>query len=286
MATPSRPVFTQRTPASECLATAAAVTAHSTIAPPPHRSNFLPATGTLKHLRAPEQTACVRVDTGVRMGDTVSIFYDPMIAKLIVWGERRADALHAMSTALREYQVVGLPNNLDFLTNTLTHPAFAQGGVDTSFLTHHLQECLPSPTHTPHAMVALAAVAHTLRSQQHRAAPAATTVEGEYSTDHRRDIVSPVHSLSAHLAHPQLLLPRWMLTRPGPAARWLGLASLPHPAPSLPSWMRTRLCLLLRALPAAMRPRWPWPMTLRHQLPRGAARAARRPVPTIVTRWR
>lgn len=113
-------------------------------------SNFLPATGTLKHLRAPAQSPLVRVDTGVRQGDAVSIFYDPMISKLIAWGETRDDALRTMSAALKDYQVVGLPNNLSFLQATVRHPLFVKGGVDTSFLAHHLNECLPpeEPKHT------------------------------------------------------------------------------------------------------------------------------------------
>jgi biotin carboxyl carrier protein len=127
--------------------------------PAPARSNFLPATGTLKHLSAPRQSANVRVDTGVRQGDAVSVFYDPMISKLIVWGETRADALRHMESALAGYQVAGLPNNLAFLGRTVAHPGFAAGGVDTSFLGVHLPECLPVRAHAPPSAVALAALA-------------------------------------------------------------------------------------------------------------------------------
>jgi 3-methylcrotonyl-CoA carboxylase alpha subunit len=77
-------------------------------------NNFLPATGVLKHLVPPvcgTETG-VRVDTGVIQGDTVSVFYDPMISKLICWGETRADALRKMRGALRAYRVVGLANNI------------------------------------------------------------------------------------------------------------------------------------------------------------------------------
>lgn len=133
--------------------------AHPRPSPHPLRSNFLPATGTLKHLSAPPQSANVRVDTGVRQGDAVSVFYDPMISKLIVWGETRADALRHMETALAGYQVAGLPNNLAFLGRTVAHPGFAAGGVDTSFLGVHLPECLPVRAHAPPSAVALAALA-------------------------------------------------------------------------------------------------------------------------------
>ena len=80
------------------------------------------------------------------------------LLQLIVWGETRSDALRHMSSALAEYALVGLPNNLGFLRGVVAHPLFAEGGVDTSFLNHHLEACLPStaPAH-PHA-VALAAI--------------------------------------------------------------------------------------------------------------------------------
>jgi 3-methylcrotonyl-CoA carboxylase alpha subunit len=69
-----------------------------------------------------------------------------------------------MSRALREYQVVGLPNNIDFLLRTVNHPGFVKGGVDTSFLAHHLQECLPIASPAPVAAVVIAGVATSLRT--------------------------------------------------------------------------------------------------------------------------
>lgn len=130
-------------------------------------SNFLPATGTLRHLSAPAQSPSVRVDTGVRQGDAVSIHYDPMISKLIAWGETRGDALRTLSAALREYQVVGLPNNIEFLQATLRHPMFARGGVDTSFLAKHLHECIPAPGPAPAPAGAAAAGAAEGKGKAH-----------------------------------------------------------------------------------------------------------------------
>lgn len=69
------------------------------------RNNFLPDTGALVHLRAPEANELIRVETGVREGDTVSVFYDPMIAKLVVHGDDRTSALRRLRKALGEYQV-------------------------------------------------------------------------------------------------------------------------------------------------------------------------------------
>lgn len=97
-------------------------------------SNFLPATGTLHYLKPPQQTDRVRVDTGVIQGDEVSIFYDPMISKLITWGPTRSDALRTLSAALQDYHIVGVPNNIEFVHTVANHPKFAEGGVDTSFL--------------------------------------------------------------------------------------------------------------------------------------------------------
>lgn len=142
-------------------------------------AEFLPATGTLRHLRAPPVTTVqqraeissesttitpvtVRVDTGVRQGDSVSIFYDPMISKLIVHAGDRASALRALHTSLGKYQVVGLPNNIDFLQRVASHPEFVKGGVDTSFLNHHLNECIPTPLQAPGKVVAMASLAHSL----------------------------------------------------------------------------------------------------------------------------
>ncbi|MDB5842099.1 MAG: acetyl/propionyl/methylcrotonyl-CoA carboxylase subunit alpha [Herminiimonas sp.] len=103
---------------------------------------FLPSTGTLRHLRTPDAgmfsiaTASdgVRIDSGVREGDAISPFYDPMIAKLIVWGRDRAEALSRMSQALSRYQIVGLANNIAFLKRLVESEAFAGADLDTGLI--------------------------------------------------------------------------------------------------------------------------------------------------------
>ena len=75
---------------------------------------FLPSTGTLVHLAPPAESLHVRVDTGVEQGDTITPYYDPMIAKLIVWDRTRDLALRRMRQALAAYRVVGVANNLEF----------------------------------------------------------------------------------------------------------------------------------------------------------------------------
>ncbi len=95
---------------------------------------FLPSTGTLVHLAAPEESLHVRIDSGVEQGDAITPHYDPMIAKLIVWDETRDKALARMLQALAQYRVVGVANNIDFLSRLVACPAFASADLDTSLI--------------------------------------------------------------------------------------------------------------------------------------------------------
>lgn len=111
------------------------------------QKNFLPMTGRLDHLRTPEITPYCRVESGVREGDEVSIYYDPMIAKLIVSGNDRLAALQAMSTALESYEVVGPPTNIEFLKRAVAHPAFVKGTVHNYSTPTLTPRYLRTPTH-------------------------------------------------------------------------------------------------------------------------------------------
>ena len=97
-------------------------------------NDFLPATGTLNYLQTPLEDIHTRVDTGVRQGDEVSVYYDPMIAKLIVWDENREKALSRLRKALSEYRISGVANNIDFLYNLASCDAFNQADIDTGFI--------------------------------------------------------------------------------------------------------------------------------------------------------
>jgi 3-methylcrotonyl-CoA carboxylase alpha subunit len=99
-------------------------------------NNFLPGSGTLHYYQPPfdKKEQDVRVDTGLVQGDQVSIFYDPMIAKLIVFGKNRDESLQKLQKALKKYQIVGLDTNIEFVLRTILHPIFQKGGVNTSFL--------------------------------------------------------------------------------------------------------------------------------------------------------
>lgn len=103
-------------------------------------NDFLPDTGTLTFMQTPEESEFVRIDTGVCQGDEVSVFYDPMIAKLIVWGENREKALQRLTKALSEYHVGGVKTNLNFLRKLVTSKAFIEENIDTSFIEKHHDE--------------------------------------------------------------------------------------------------------------------------------------------------
>ncbi len=99
--------------------------------------DFLPQTGTLQFLQPPEENEHVRVDTGVLQGDEISVFYDPMIAKLIVWDEDRSRALRRLASALSDYRIGGTTTNLDFLYNLATAAPFMNADLDTGFIERH-----------------------------------------------------------------------------------------------------------------------------------------------------
>lgn len=102
-------------------------------------NDFLPEIGDLRVFVAPESAEDddIRLDTGVVSGDHISIFYDPMLAKLITWGGDRPEAIRRMQGALAETAVIGVKTNLAFLQTLVQHPAFLAGDTDTAFITKH-----------------------------------------------------------------------------------------------------------------------------------------------------
>jgi len=163
---------------------------------------FLPSIGTLTHLRAPADRPGVRVDTGVRAGDAITPYYDPMIAKLIVHGDDRAAALRRMTEALGEYEIVGVSTNVSFLKRVVTHEAFASGHVDTGLIArHHAALFPPSASVSDEALLA-AALAHVRVLAHERAALAARSAD-PHSPWHAVDpwwVNSTRHALSLTFA--------------------------------------------------------------------------------------
>ncbi|WP_339629125.1 biotin/lipoyl-containing protein, partial [uncultured Pseudomonas sp.] len=122
-------------------------------------NDFLPATGTLALYREAAAGPGRRVDSGVSEGDEVSPFYDPMLGKLIAWGENREEARLRLLAMLKETCVGGVRTNLAFLTRVLAHPAFAAAQLDTGFIPRHEAQLLPPVSELPAEFWQLAAEA-------------------------------------------------------------------------------------------------------------------------------
>lgn len=99
--------------------------------------NFYPDTGKITVLREPRTHAKVRIDSGVENGSDVSVYYDPMLAKLIVWGDDRKQAIKRLGEALSNYYMGGLETNIEFLRACIQHEAFRNGDISTHFIDDH-----------------------------------------------------------------------------------------------------------------------------------------------------
>jgi acetyl-CoA carboxylase biotin carboxylase subunit len=118
-------------------------------------AGFLPAPGRIRSYREPGGP-WVRVDSGVSAGWEVPIHYDPMIAKLVVWGSDRADCIRRSDRALREYRITGIRNTIGFFRHVLADPDFVRGVYDTSFLSADFLATLGSEEQSEVAAVAAA----------------------------------------------------------------------------------------------------------------------------------
>ncbi len=127
---------------------------------------FLPSTGTLNHLRFPQADENCRVETGVVEGDLISVFYDPMIAKLVVWGEDREIARTRLLKALGESGIIGVENNIAFLETLATHPDFIENRIDTQYIDAKLDQLLEESRVELPQNVLLAASARRLLDEQ------------------------------------------------------------------------------------------------------------------------
>uniref|UniRef100_A0A8C6PAU0 Methylcrotonoyl-CoA carboxylase subunit alpha, mitochondrial n=1 Tax=Nothobranchius furzeri TaxID=105023 RepID=A0A8C6PAU0_NOTFU len=129
-------------------------------------NDFLPGAGPLLHLSTPPAEKHTRIETGVREGDEVSAHYDPMIAKLVVWGEDRPAALKKLRYCLRQYNIVGLNTNIDFLLSLSGHPEFEAGNVSTSFIPQHYADLFPAPRAPSGATICQAALGLVLQERK------------------------------------------------------------------------------------------------------------------------
>ena len=127
-------------------------------------NDFMPSTGRIDYLKEPlsdsnVRLACVRVDSGVTQGDTISEYYDPMISKLIVWGQTRDIALKQLKQALTHYHVRGVTTNIGYLHSIISQSAFANIELDTGFLVTHQQGISAQQSVSDSIWLTLAAVA-------------------------------------------------------------------------------------------------------------------------------
>jgi 3-methylcrotonyl-CoA carboxylase alpha subunit len=148
---------------------------------------FLPSTGRLVHQRTPEavhfthvgaqltEPAAVRIDSGVREGDTISPFYDPMIAKLIVWGADRAQAIDRMRMALAGFEVVGPTTNIAFLGRLMACRAFREADLDTALIERERSALFPGKPAPGLESLAIAGAAVLARETADTAAGASRT---------------------------------------------------------------------------------------------------------------
>ncbi|WP_186072486.1 acetyl/propionyl/methylcrotonyl-CoA carboxylase subunit alpha [Burkholderia gladioli] len=162
---------------------------------------FLPSTGTLRHLRLPRGAeftigTAVRVDSGVREGDAITPFYDPMIAKLIVHGADRAEALKRMARALRDCEAVGLSTNVAFLQRIVASEPFATADLDTGLIERNHETLFAA---RPLAPVAVALACAALLAREGATAAAADKGKGG------------IGSMSAQAASPWGALGNWRL---------------------------------------------------------------------------
>jgi acetyl-CoA carboxylase, biotin carboxylase subunit len=127
--------------------------------------DFMPYPGKIEGLRLPEGLG-VRNDCGVYEGAEVPIYYDPMIAKLIVWGENRVEAILRMRRALREYQVRGIKTNISFHQWILRHPRFMAGNFSTGFIDEEYHSMSKAELY-PHKEIALASAAIAAIHHEH-----------------------------------------------------------------------------------------------------------------------
>jgi 3-methylcrotonyl-CoA carboxylase alpha subunit len=120
-------------------------------------NGFLPSTGFVSHLMMPEAGPHIRIDSGIRAGDRITVHYDPMIAKLVVWDRDRGSAVARMRRALADTAITGVTSNVGFLSRLVGLPAFEEADLDTGFIGRH-EEALLAASEIDAPSIALASL--------------------------------------------------------------------------------------------------------------------------------
>jgi propionyl-CoA carboxylase alpha chain len=145
--------------------------------------NFLPSIGRLVYYRPPQEDKHVRVDTGVFEGGEVSMYYDPMIAKLVTHGENRNEAIAHMRSALDRFLIRGVTSNISFLSSLMAHPRFVEGNMSTNMIGEEYPDGF-HPADVPHddPSIFVSVAASMIRGYRDRAAQ----IDGQLSGHERR----------------------------------------------------------------------------------------------------
>jgi len=165
--------------------------------------NFLPSTGRLVYYRPPEENDHVRVDTGVYEGGEISMYYDPMIAKLITYGTDREEARARMCAALDRYLIRGVSSNLSFLSALMQHPRFIDGNMSTNLIGDEYPDGFdPSDVTLDDPATIITVAASMLRSYRDRAAQIDGQLDG-----HERHVPEDWVAVIKNQHHPISVLP-------------------------------------------------------------------------------
>jgi acetyl-CoA carboxylase biotin carboxylase subunit len=161
-------------------------------------NNFFPSPGTITYLHEPSGPG-VRLDSGVQLHSEVSIYYDPMIAKLAVWGRTRDEAIDRLSRALDEYHVTGITTNLPFFRRVVKDEEFKAGKLDTGFITRFNQRQKQSPPSTSDVkeqdMAIIAAALRYLKEQRRSSSRSLEAVSNRWKISGRKAALNARHNL-------------------------------------------------------------------------------------------
>jgi acetyl-CoA carboxylase biotin carboxylase subunit len=146
-------------------------------------NGFLPSTGRVEHLRVPGGPG-VRWDGGVETGDEVTLFYDSLLGKLIVWAPDRAQAIDRMARALDELVMAGVGTNQGFHRRLMADPEFREGDIDIQFLERRAELLVPAPTERQTVALAVAAA---LAEEEARSLRRPTLSDGDRAGSHWLD---------------------------------------------------------------------------------------------------
>lgn len=155
------------------------------------KRGFLPSSGRISEYKEPKKSSKVRVDSGVYAGGEVSMFYDPMVAKLITYGKDRTEAIKFMQGALGEYVISGISHNISFLEAVMAHPRFASGDISTNFIADEYPQGFSGAQLTEETTrVFLAVAVFVYLRDAHRAAAISGQVPGRQRQIGTRWVVS------------------------------------------------------------------------------------------------